>query len=190
MTMTDADRLTARLAAIRLLSLDCDGVMTDGGLYYAADGSELRRFDVRDGIGIKALMAVDIEIAFITASRTPAIGHRAKALGVPHCFVGAEDKLASLSALCDRLGIPLEAVGHVGDDVNDIPILKAVGVPMTVANAQPDVRALAVFASARKGGDGAVREIADRILAARVDAGVTGSNSEGHPTRPTVQLHR
>jgi 3-deoxy-D-manno-octulosonate 8-phosphate phosphatase (KDO 8-P phosphatase) len=189
MTATDTGRLTARLAAVRLLSLDCDGVMTDGGLYYAADGTELRRFDVRDGVGIKALMAAGIEVAFITASRTPAIRHRATALGVPHCLVGVEDKLAALSALCVRLGIPLEAVGHVGDDVNDIPILKSVGVPMTVADARPEVRALAVHATGRKGGDGAVREIADRILAARIDDAAPRSSS-GVDTRPATSFHR
>ena len=90
MTATGTDRLIARLAAIRLLSLDCDGVLTDGGLYYAADGTELRRFDVRDGVGIKSLLAADIEVAVVTASRTPAIEHRARALGIRHCLTGIE----------------------------------------------------------------------------------------------------
>ena len=190
MTAIDADRLTAKLAAIRLLSLDCDGVMTDGGLYYAADGTELRRFNVRDGVGIKALMAVGVDIAFITASRTPAIQHRANSLGVRHCFVGAEDKLAALKALCARLDVPLEAVAHVGDDVNDIPLLQSVGMPMTVADATPEVRALAVYAARRKGGDGAVREISERILAARVDAGASRASSDSAAAQPVPPLYR
>jgi 3-deoxy-D-manno-octulosonate 8-phosphate phosphatase (KDO 8-P phosphatase) len=164
------DALAAKLARVRLVALDCDGVMTDGGLYYAADGSELRRFNVRDGVGIKALMAAGIDVAFVSASRTPAIEHRAAALGVPHCLTGVEDKLGALRTLCARRDIPLEQVAHVGDDVNDLPLLRAVGVPMTVADAIPEAIAVALYVSRRKGGEGAVRDIAERILAARVDA--------------------
>lgn len=166
MTKT-GNSLEVRLSALRLVSLDCDGVMTDGGLYYAADGSEMRRFHVRDGIGIKALIAAGLEVAFITASRTPAIVHRAKALGVPHCLVGVEDKLEALKVLCQRLGIPLDYVAHVGDDVNDLALLQAVGVPITVADAVSEVRAIAAYVAPRNGGDGAVRDIAQQILAAR-----------------------
>lgn len=167
MTVVMNNALKARLAALRLVSFDCDGVMTDGGLFYAADGSELRRFNVRDGLGIKMLMAAGVEVAFISASKTSAIVHRAKALGVNHCLVGAEDKIAVLEELCSRIDVPFERVAHVGDDLNDIPLLKVVGVPITVADAVEDVRVLAHYVSHRKGGDAAVREIADLILAAR-----------------------
>lgn len=165
--MTDA--LDTKLSAIRLLSLDCDGVMTDGALYYAADGTELRKFHVRDGVGIKSVMASGIAVAFITASKTPAIEHRARALGVPNCFIGVDGKLETLRDLCARLGIALEEVAHVGDDLNDLPVLRKVGFPMTVADAVPEVRQVAMLVTTRNGGDGAVREICERILAARAN---------------------
>ena len=172
------DELSARLAAVRLVSLDCDGVMTDGGLYYAADGTELRRFNVRDGVGIKALMHAGIEVAFLTASATEAIAQRARVLGVRHCLTGMEDKLGALTALCDSLGIGLNQAAHVGDDVNDLQLLRAVGVPMTVADAVPEVLRVA-------GGAGAVRDIAGRILAARVDDSVGHASSRIAHQPPT-----
>ena len=179
------DELSARLAAVRLVSLDCDGVMTDGGLYYAADGTELRRFNVRDGVGIKALMHAGIEVAFLTASATEAIAQRARVLGVRHCLTGMEDKLGALTALCDSLGIGLNQAAHVGDDVNDLQLLRAVGVPMTVADAVPEVLRVAHYISSCAGGAGAVRDIAGRILAARVDDSVGHASSRIAHQPPT-----
>lgn len=153
--------------SIQLVSLDCDGVMTDGRLYYADDGSQLRAFHVRDGVGIKMLMEAGIDVAFITGSRTEAIERRAKDLGVAHCLTGIEDKLTALQTLCDGLGIPLDAVAHVGDDVNDLPVLARVGLPATVWDAVPAVRDRARIVTARTGGDGAVREFCERLLDAR-----------------------
>ncbi len=160
----------SRFAGIDLLTLDCDGVLTDGGLYYAADGSELRRFNVRDGVGIKALMAAGIEVAFVTASRTEAISHRAAVLGVPHCLIGVEDKVTAVTALAADLGIPLERTAHIGDDINDAALLYEVGFAITVADATPDIKAIADFETVSRGGQGAVREVADHILATRAAA--------------------
>ena len=154
-------------ATTQLLSLDCDGVMTDGALYYAADGTELRRFHVRDGVGIKAVMSAGIEVVFVTASTTPAIEFRARALGVKHCILGAGDKVGALAKLCSKLGIALSHVAHVGDDLNDLPVLQRVGLPITVADAVPAVLNSVVFVTSRAGGQGAVREICDRMLEAR-----------------------
>jgi 3-deoxy-D-manno-octulosonate 8-phosphate phosphatase (KDO 8-P phosphatase) len=163
----DVSSLDARLERVRLVSLDVDGVMTDGGLYYAEDGGELRRFNVRDGMGIKALMTAGIPVAFVTSSRTRAIGNRAAALGVPHCLLGVEDKLAALERLCETLRVGLNEVAHVADDVNDLPVLKRVGCPVAVADAHPYVLAAAAFVTERAGGDGAVRELAERLLSIR-----------------------
>ena len=159
--------LDTRLAGIALLTLDCDGVMTDGGLYYAEDGSELRRFNVRDGVGIKSLMAAGIHVAFVTASKTAAIEHRARALGVPHCLTGVGDKLTAVTGLCAELGVPLERVAHMGDDDNDAGLLTAAGIAITVPDASPDIKSIADIETDHPGGGGAVREIAERILAAR-----------------------
>jgi 3-deoxy-D-manno-octulosonate 8-phosphate phosphatase (KDO 8-P phosphatase) len=159
--------LSARLARVRLLSLDVDGVMTDGGLYYAADGSELRRFNVRDGVAIKALMAAGVAVAFVTTSTTPAIRHRAEMLGVPHCFTGATDKVAAVSGLAKDLGLTLADVAHMADDTADLAILTRVGLAIAVADAAPEVLRAAAYVTRRRGGDAAVREAGEAILAAK-----------------------
>jgi 3-deoxy-D-manno-octulosonate 8-phosphate phosphatase (KDO 8-P phosphatase) len=162
-----AAALAGRLRDIRLLSLDVDGVLTDGGLYYADDGSQLRKFNVKDGMGMQMARKAGVEVAIITASDTPSITHRGHKLGLVEVHVGVEDKLAALTDIAARLGIPLSRVAHVGDDVNDIPVLEAVGLPMTVADAVPEVLRRVRHVTRRNGGQGAVREICDAIVAAR-----------------------
>ena len=161
------DDLIQRLKGVRLLSLDVDGVLTDGSLYYAEDGSQLRKFNVKDGMGMKAVRKAGVEVAIITASKTAAIHHRGEVLGIPHVFVGVDDKLTTLNGLCATLGIGLDAVVHIGDDVNDLPVLRAVGLPITVADAVDPVLDVARYVTTRKGGEGAVREICDLIGRAR-----------------------
>ena len=163
---TDAD-IAQRFARVRLVSLDCDGVMTDGGLYYGPTGDEMRRFHVRDGVGIKALLNAGLQVAFVTASKTPAIAARGEALGVQNCLIGVETKLAAVTELGHQLGISLDEIAHMGDDENDLELLKAVGLPMTVADAVPAVLEIAAYVTRRPGGDGAVREMAERLLSAR-----------------------
>ena len=153
-----------RLAGIQLLSLDTDGVLTDGGIYFTEDGEELRKFNVKDGLGIKRVQAFGIKVAIITASSTPSIAHRGRRLGVDYVFLDCEDKLATLVRICDEMGIDLNQVGHVGDDLNDIPVLDAVGCPMTVVNASQVAISSALFVTKSKGGEGAVREICDLIV--------------------------
>jgi len=159
--------LKNHLAAVKLLTLDVDGVLTDGSLYYAEDGTQLRKFSVKDGLGIKLAMAAGVQVALITASTTPAIRIRGEQLGVGHVFLGAEDKLETVKSLCGEMGIGLDAVAHIGDDLNDLPVLKAVGCPMTVADAVAEVLDAVLFVSGRGGGDGAVREICEILAAAK-----------------------
>lgn len=153
-----------RIARVRLLSLDVDGVQTDGGLYYTETGAELRRFHVHDGMGIKHVMAQGIAVIFVTQSSTPAISERARKLGITRYFDGVEDKLTPVSSLCDELGLTLDEVAHMGDDVNDLELMNAVGCPVTVANALAEVADIAVWTAARRGGAGAVREFCDLLL--------------------------
>jgi len=156
-----------RLAGLKLLSLDTDGVLTDGGLYYTDGGEELRKFNVKDGMGMKRAQAAGVKIAIITASSTPSIAHRGQRLGVDHVFLECEDKLSTLVRICDDMGIDLDQVGHVGDDLNDLPVLEAVGCPMTVADATDEAISAALFVTKKNGGEGAVREICDLIVAAK-----------------------
>lgn len=157
-------KLQHRLAHVKLLALDVDGVLTDGGLYYTETGEELKKFNVKDGLGIKRIMQAGIEVAIITTSHSLSVHHRAKKLGVPHVFLGAEDKLATLKELCRNLGIDLSEVAYIGDDLVDLPVLKAIGCPITVADAVPENLACALYVTKKTGGQGAVREVCDQIV--------------------------
>jgi 3-deoxy-D-manno-octulosonate 8-phosphate phosphatase (KDO 8-P phosphatase) len=159
--------LRERLADIRLLSLDVDGVLTDGGLYYTEDGGELRKFNVKDGMGIKLVLGAGVEVGIISASVAPAIRQRAERLGVTHVYTGVESKRAALDEMCGRLGIGLDRVAHMGDDVNDLPVFEAVGLAISVADGHAAARERAAFVTGRPGGAGCVREICDLLLEAR-----------------------
>jgi 3-deoxy-D-manno-octulosonate 8-phosphate phosphatase (KDO 8-P phosphatase) len=158
------EQFLERLSGIKLLSLDTDGVLTDGGLYYTDDGEELRKFNVKDGLGIQRVQAAGVKVAIITSSSTPSIAHRGRRLGVDYVFLDCEDKLATLVRICDEMGIDLDQVGHVGDDLNDLPVFGAVGCPMAVADATDKALTSVLFVTKKKGGDGAVREICDLIV--------------------------
>ncbi len=161
------DELARRLSGAKLLTLDVDGVLTDGALYYFEDGSESRVFDVQDGTGIKLLVASGFPVAIISASITPCIRIRGERLGVPYVHTGAEDKVGVLNDLCEQIGASPDDVVHMGDDVNDIPILERVGFPLTVPNAVPEVLDRAIYVTEKPGGAGAVREICEAILKVR-----------------------
>jgi len=167
MTELQDGGLRALLAGVRLLSLDTDGVLTDGGLYYADTGEEMRKFNVKDGLGMQRVQAMGVPIVVITASRSQSIAHRAERLGIEYVFLASEDKLATLSTLCRALHVDLAHVAHVGDDLNDLPVFEAVGCPITVADAAGEVLAAAVYVTEKKGGEGAVREICDMLVEAR-----------------------
>lgn len=156
--------LVKLLKSVKLLSCDVDGVLTDGGLYYDAEGRELRRFHVLDGLGIQNLMEAGIQVCIISRSSTTAIAHRASALGITHCYLGVKNKLEKMGELLDELGINLEEVAHIGDDLNDLELLLAVGLPVTVPRAVKEVKEIARLTTVKNGGDGAVREITDMII--------------------------
>lgn len=159
--------LGKRLARVRLLSLDVDGVLTDGGLYYSDDGRVMRKFSVRDGVGIKRVIDIGVAIAFVSAGKTDSIRSRAQTLGVGHVYQGVEDKLATVTTLARQLGIAMSDVVHIGDDLNDAPLLRAVGLPITVPGAAPEVLRVARYVTTCAGGAGAVREICDLLVAAK-----------------------
>jgi len=154
------------LAGIRLLSLDVDGVMTDGGLYYGDDGRVSRKYNVKDGVGIQRAMAAGVEVAIISAGVSGSIPERAETLGIPHVFTGVADKLAVLRGLCEELGTTLAETAHMGDDINDLPLMAAVGCAVSVADGHPQARAAAAVVTERGGGAGAVREFCDALVAA------------------------
>ena len=159
--------LLARARRVRLLTCDVDGVLTDGRIYIDDQGRELKVFSALDGVGIHRLAAAGIVVAWITGSGAPAVAHRARQLRVAHLVQDAQDKLAPWQRLRSELGLAPEACAHIGDDLPDIALLAACGLGATVPHAPPAVRAHAHYVTARDGGSGAVRELADLILSAQ-----------------------
>mgnify|MGYP001373197758 CR=1 FL=1 len=155
------------LSKVKLLSLDVDGVLTDGGLYYSADGQIQRKYNVKDGVGIKRVLEIGVQIAIISAGASGSIPERAATLGIEHVFTGVKDKRAILETLCEKLDIDLDESAHIGDDINDVPLLEAVGCPIAVCDAQPEAWAAAEIITERNGGAGAVREICDALVETR-----------------------
>ena len=163
----DPREIRSIAARIRLLVLDVDGVLTDGRLYYDADGHETKCFHVRDGYGIQRLLAAGLLVAVISGRSSGAAAARLAELQVPHVFLGRNDKHRVLDGLLAELGVPLACVACVGDDVTDLPIMRAAGLGITVADAHPDVLDAADWITVAGGGQGAVREVCDVLLAAR-----------------------
>ena len=157
------------LSNIRLVSLDVDGVLTDGGLYYTDDGSIQRKFNVKDGVGIKRLLESGIIVAIISAGVSGSIPTRAKTLGINYVFTGVKDKRVVLEDLCKSLKIGLNETVHIGDDINDVALLEKVGCPIAVADAHLEAIKVSKIITKKNGGCGAVREICDAIIKA-IDA--------------------
>jgi 3-deoxy-D-manno-octulosonate 8-phosphate phosphatase (KDO 8-P phosphatase) len=153
-----------QIADVRLLVLDVDGVMTDGRLYFDANGEEAKVFHVRDGFGIKQVMAHGIEVAVISGRRSTAVERRMAELNIRHFRLGQDDKLEALEEICESLGIPLSRVACVGDDLPDLPVLRAAGLGIAVADAHPELLAAADWSTQLAGGRGCVREVCDRLL--------------------------
>ena len=156
--------LLRRCSKIKLLSLDTDGVLTDGGIYLDDAGNQQRKFNVKDGMGIRLLLEAGVEVAIITASSTNSIKHRAEMLNIKYVYLGVEDKLACLESLCKELGLDMSEVAHVGDDLNDVPLLESVGLPLTVKDATEATIKASYLVTEMAGGEGAVREVCDMIL--------------------------
>ena len=156
-----------RAAAIRLLALDVDGVLTDGRITYSNSGEELKSFNIKDGVGIKLVQRAGIEVAIITGRRSPIVERRASELGIATVVQGREDKLAALRELCAARGLDLAACAYMGDDLPDLAAIEAAGLGLTVADAAGAVRHRADWCATLPGGHGAVREACDTLLEAR-----------------------
>jgi 3-deoxy-D-manno-octulosonate 8-phosphate phosphatase (KDO 8-P phosphatase) len=156
-----------RARGVRLLTCDVDGVLTDGRIYVDDLGHEMKAFHALDGVAMHLLARAGIAIGWITGSPAPAVAHRARRLNVPYVMLDIADKLAAWSELRARLDIPPEACAHIGDDLPDVPVMRACGFAATVPHALAAVREHAHYVTSRDGGQGAVRELAELILAAQ-----------------------
>jgi 3-deoxy-D-manno-octulosonate 8-phosphate phosphatase (KDO 8-P phosphatase) len=173
MPARSAHKRPAPLSDIRLLVLDVDGVMTDGRLRYDASGEIYKTFHVRDGYGIRAVLAAGIDVAVISGRDSPAVSRRCQELGIRHLHQGIDDKGPVLARLLATLAIPARQCACVGDDRPDMPLLAQAGFAVAVADAHPEALAMAHRRTRLPGGAGAVGEVCDWLLAARRRSGRT-----------------
>ena len=157
----------SRLAQVRLLALDVDGVLTDGGVYYDSAGTEAKRFHIQDGLGLVLARLSGLLIIWITGRTSPIVERRAQELQVAQLVQGVRNKAETLAQIAADFNIPSEHIAYMGDDLNDLPALRWAGIPLAPANARPEVRAVAYYTTTVAGGSGAVREVIDLILQAR-----------------------
>ncbi|WP_462324817.1 KdsC family phosphatase [Desulfoplanes sp.] len=157
----------ARAAETKMLVLDVDGVLTDGGLYYDQEGRILKRFNVQDGLGIKLAQRAGIAIAVISGLNSRAVATRVKELGIEYYYPGHHHKIPILQKISQKSGIDVSHMAYLGDDWVDVGPMETVGLPMAVANAQPEILSLALWIAQSSGGHGAVREAVRFLLQAQ-----------------------
>jgi len=165
--------LTMRAARLKVVATDVDGVLTDGGVYYSDQGEALKRFSVRDGMGVERLRADGVEIAFVTRESSRLVERRAEKLKVRYCYLGVGDKTQALPRLLEDAGIELGQLAYIGDDVNDAGIMSAVATDGLVGAPLDAVRTVlhgVHYRCARPGGYGAFRDFAEWILGLRAQA--------------------
>ncbi len=162
----DGDNL-ARASRIKMMIFDIDGVLTDGSLYYGADGEAIKRFNVHDGLGIKMLPEFGIATAIISARISPITARRAQDLGISHVFQGAQEKHLAFAQLLAQTGFTAIECGYMGDDVIDLPLLTRVGFAISVPNGRNEAKQAAHYVTQASGGDGAAREVCELVLQAQ-----------------------
>lgn len=169
--MADNHSMEERMRQIRLIALDVDGVLTRGDIIYTSGGEEIKVFNAKDGLGISLAIRNNLPIALITARESTIVTRRAEELCIPYVRQGAKNKLAALEALLAELSISPEHVAYMGDDLPDIPALKAVGLACCPQDAVDAVKEACTWISTKNGGCGAVRELIDLLV-----AGITDKN--------------
>ncbi len=152
---------------VKLVILDVDGVMTDGRIVIDEEGRETRHFDIKDGLGTVALQMLGVEVAIITSKRSGAVARRAEELRIKRLHQGVRKKVPVYEQILQEMGITDDQVCYVGDDLNDLGMMKRVGLPVAVADAVPEIKAVARYVTKAPGGHGAVREVAELILKAQ-----------------------
>ncbi len=162
--MTDA---TTRARSVRLALFDVDGVLTDGRLYYGPAGEAMKVFNTLDGHGLKMLARSGVATGLLSGRRSEAAAARARELGMSHVMLGEEDKLGPFERLRAQLGLEASQCAFVGDDLPDAPVLARCGLAVAVANAVPEIRAIAHLVTQAAGGAGAVREFCEFLMRAQ-----------------------
>lgn len=170
-----ATELRARAQAIRFVLTDSDGVLTDNGVYYSPRGEEMKRFSIRDGMGVERLRVIaGVDVGIITGERSGAVEQRAQKLAITELHQGIRDKHAVLTEICARRALEASEIAYIGDDTNDIDVMRVVGLAACPADATTHARAVAHYVCPSRGGHGAFRDLAELIISAK-----GGHNPEG-----------
>jgi 3-deoxy-D-manno-octulosonate 8-phosphate phosphatase (KDO 8-P phosphatase) len=160
------NQLKEKAAGIKLLLTDVDGVLTDNGVYYSESGEVMKRFSIRDGMGVERLRKhCGIDTGFITGEVSPSVARRAEKLGIRELHLGVKDKLGKLEEILEKNGIGWAAVAYIGDDVNDLEVLERAGISACPADAMAMVAAMVDYRCGTPGGYGAFREFAECLIA-------------------------
>ncbi len=163
--MVSQKDLKIKAAKIKLLLTDCDGVLTDAGVYYSAQGEQLKRFSLRDGMGVERLRNIlNIETGIITGEDNEIIKRRAEKLKINMLYCGIKNKLEVIDKICENLNIIYENIAYIGDDVNDLPAIKKLGLTASPFDAMIMVREQVHYISPYPGGHGAFRDFAELII--------------------------
>lgn len=165
--MDISDSVRSKLINVKMLAMDVDGILTNGVLYYSEQGEHLKTFSIKDGLGIKLLQKHGIETTIITGRSSRMLELRASELGIERVIQGREDKLTAVKELSAQAGVGLDHIAYIGDDLPDLGAIVSCGFGATVADAHQAVKDHADWISSRRGGDAAVRELADLILQAQ-----------------------
>jgi 3-deoxy-D-manno-octulosonate 8-phosphate phosphatase (KDO 8-P phosphatase) len=153
----------------KLVATDIDGVWTDGGMYYSESGEESKRFNTYDSAGVVFCRSLGIPVAILTGEQSRAVQRRAEKLKITYCFTGLTDKLGTLQTICRDLGVTLDEVAYIGDDINDAAVLRAVGFSACPASAPDYIKKMVGRVMTKRGGEGVFREFVEGLLG---DAGV------------------
>lgn len=165
---TTQNAVTKQAAKVKMLLTDCDGVLTDGGMYYSEQGDESKKFNTKDGMAVAKLREQGVKFGIITGENIQLVRRRAEKLKADVCYIGVRDKVAVLNEICAKFRLSYDEMAYIGDDLNDIGILNCVGLPCSVVNGTQRAKQAAVYITQAKGGEGAVREVAELILDAKV----------------------
>jgi N-acylneuraminate cytidylyltransferase len=149
---------------IKCVLTDSDGVLTDGGMYYSENGDELKKFNTKDGMGFKLLKEAGIITGIITGENIELVRRRAEKMKVDEVYLGIQDKMKILNEICSKYDLNYEEIAYIGDDINDLEVIKTVGLGCTVHDGMKCVKDIANVITKAKGGEGAVREIVEMIL--------------------------
>ncbi len=149
---------------INVLLTDCDGVLTDGGMYYFDNGLEAKKFNTRDGMAIKQLREKGIKVGIITGENTNIVKNRAKKLKLDYLFLGVDNKREVLEIICEKEKIDYQNVAYVGDDLNDLEILRKVGFSICPNDACREVKEICTYISSKDGGQGVIRDAVDNLI--------------------------